>query len=77
MLNPLPLILRCALRPFVLFVNYCRTLSRLSVAIWGTMVLCTGAMVLLAFKGNPLGEANAKFYGSLDSEQTGVNFYSR
>ena len=74
MVNPLPL-LRRALHPFVLFVNYVRRLSRSTVAIIGAMVLGLGAMALLFFKANPLGENDASFSGSLDADQTGVNFY--
>lgn len=74
MLNPLPL-LRFALRPlFVLCVNYVRRLSRSTVAIIGAVVLGLGAMVLLFFKANPLGENDANFYDSLDADQTGLFF---
>ena len=76
MLNPLPLqVLRCALRPFVLFVNYVRKLSRLTLATIGALLLVFGAMMLLFLKANPSGETNASFSGRLDADQTGVKFY--
>ena len=73
MLNPLPR-LRFALRPFILFRNYVRMLSRSTVAIIGAVVLGLGAMALVFFKANPLGENDANFYDSLDADQTGVKF---
>jgi hypothetical protein len=74
MLNPLPL-LRWALRPFVLFVNYVRRFHRSTVAMIGAVILGLGAMTLLFFKANPLGENDASFSSSLNADQTGVNFY--
>ena len=68
MLNPL-LLLRRALHPFVLFVNYVRRFSRSTVAFIGAMLLGLGAMALLFFKANPLGENDASFSGSLDAGQ--------
>ena len=74
MLNPLPL-LRYALRPFILFINYLRRSSLSTVAMIGAVLLGLGAMALLFFEANPLGENDANFNDSLDADQTGVKFY--